>query len=229
MRTLVLLSVAGVAGGVSAGELGDVGLLFQNGQLITALGDDVDESFSDIGERVFGAEMSFDGANWSGDDPGFFTNDDTSRPNADGGIAVGSNIAYETVAALRQWDGSTFTTTSAQLAQIQGLDTILTPTTDSIVGGYDYDYAGGAFDEHPDYAIVGGDAGIYLWQIDFILSDASGNELDRSDTAFLVFNAGIDDPTFDLALEYVENVIVPAPGAFGALAFGGLLAARRRR
>ncbi|MEM7622275.1 MAG: hypothetical protein AAF235_03645 [Planctomycetota bacterium] len=228
MRSLVLMSVAGIAGGVSAGELGDVGLLFQNGELVTALADDVDESFSNIGERVFGSELSFDGTNWVGDDPGFFTNNDTSRPNADGGIAVGSGITYETVAALQVWDGSSFVSTGSQLAQIQGLDTILTPGSDSTVAGYNYTYGGGAFDEHPDYAILGG-SGIYLWQIEFLLSDPSGNFLDRSETLFLVFDAGVGDPSFDEALEYAEDVLVPTPGAAAVLGLGGLMATRRRR
>jgi len=229
MKTIALISVVGFAGSAFAGELGDVGFVLENGQLNTVVADDVDENWDPTPERVFGAEMAFDGTNFLADEPGFFINDDDTRPNADSNIEVGSTLRYNTVAAVQEWDGSAFVASNAQIAQIQGLDTIFTPTTDSVVAGFDYIYGGGAFDEHPDFGLVNGGAGLYLLQLQFFLDDASGNALDATDTIFLVFNAGLDDTIFDEGIEYVEDVLVPTPGAAGVLAMGGLLATRRRR
>ncbi len=223
MRVSSVVVLASVAGIASAGELGDVGLVLQNGQLITGLADDVAGTIDDLGERVFAGELTFDNLSGFavGDDPGFFT-------NSGAGIAVGSTIRYDTVAALRQWTGFGFGGTIASLLQIQGLSTIVTPTVDEVVAGYGYTYNGGDFDEHPDYALDGSN-GIYLWQVEFELLDPTGNLVDRTDTIYIVFNYGLSDTELDLAIEYVETNIIPAPGAAALLGLGGLAAARRRR
>jgi len=219
----------GAAAGLAFGHgEGDVGFVLTNGVLETVVADDVAENWEPGLERVYAGEMTFDGLNFVGDEPGFFMNDDDSRPNADSNVAVGSVLGYNTVGALQVWDGSDFVSTSAQLAQINGLDTVLTPTDNSTVAGFEFGYTGGAFDEHPDYGLVNGGAGAYLWLVDFYLNDASGNLLAEAETIAIVFNAGVSEEIHEEALEAAEG-IVPAPGAMGLLALGGLAAARRRR
>lgn len=228
MRSTIVTVVAASAGLAFAHGEGDVGFIVSGGQLVSVVADDVSEDWDPTPERVFAGEMSFDGLNWVGDEPGFFMNDDDSRPNADSNVGVGSTLGYTTLGALLEWDGSGFVSTTARLAQISGLNTILTPTDGSTVAGYEYGYNGGAFDEHPDYGIVGGGAGVYLWLVEFYLEGPSGNLIDTADSVAIVFNAGVDDGIHDEALEAAEG-IVPTPGAAGVLALGGLLATRRRR
>ena len=57
------------------------------------------------------------------------------------------------------------------------------------MGGFEYAYNGGDFDEHPDYAMTeAGNAGIYLWKVQFSALDASGSLIASSAEAWIVFN-----------------------------------------
>ncbi len=211
-----------------AGE-GDIGLLVQNGRIVTSVADDETSEFEEIGERVFGGDIDFV-ANL-GDGPGFFTTDGPTLPAGFLSFMPGSTITYRTNGALRAWNGAEFVSTANQLRQIvvPGVLEILTPTDGSSVDGFEYTYAGGDFDEHPDYALADGSAaGIFLWDITFSATDAGGNAYGDSANVFVVFNFGLSEAEHDAAIAYAKTII-PAPGAGASLAVAGLLASRRRR
>ncbi|MEL6741443.1 MAG: hypothetical protein AAFP26_12375, partial [Planctomycetota bacterium] len=97
---------------LAGGELGDVGLIIDNGQLITAIGDDEANTFDDIGFRVFGGELQ---DNWEGtglvgiDDPGYLILDGTqANSSTNSNIANGASVSVTVTSALRQWTGADF-------------------------------------------------------------------------------------------------------------------------
>lgn len=228
-HTTACVAAIGAAFTMTHAHEGDIGLLLIDGQIVTAVADDVTGGFDDIGERVFGAEMLDTGASIFGDEPGFFTTDGPT--NTFGAFSAGTTIGYNTIAALRVWDGSDFDQIATpRLGQDAFGNVIETPDTDQVVAGHSFLYSGGEFDEHPDYLLLGDTApGIYLWQIEFFANDGSGGLIDESETIFVVFNFDVDDDEHDRSIEWVVVNLVPTPGSLGVLAFGALAASRRRR
>ena len=208
---------------------GDIGLLLDGDRIVTAVANDETGAFDDVGERVFAGEIDF--ASNLGDGPGFFTTDGPTLPGGFSAFAAGTTISYHTNGAIQAWDGAGFGATTNRLRQIliSNVVEILSPIDGSTVDGFDYDYAGGDFDEHPDYAMSEpGSAGIFLWKIGFEARDASGSLIASSDEAWVVFNFGLSEAEHEAALEYAESII-PTPMTAAPLALAGLLAARRRR
>jgi hypothetical protein len=216
-----VLSVS--AGSVLAGG-GDYGLLIVDGVVTTGVGDHDDQSISNIGERVFAADMSLFGSNWVGDEPGIFI-EAGSMPN---GVGVGFVIE----SALRRWDGTGAVDFSSVPTQAMTLEfgpfSATTAATDGDVPGFSIAYDAtnpSGFDEHWDFLLdASAGEGIYLLQLRFTV-DGFQDSL----STWTVLNAGLDEAQHDAAIEYVENVIVPAPGAVALLGLGGVMAARRRR
>ena len=223
-----LLAVASVPAAALAGG-SDIGLLVQDGRIVTAVADDENGAFEELGERVFGADIDF--VTNLGDEPGFFTTDGPTVPAGFSSFTPGSTITYRTNGALQAWNGAEFVATTNRLRQIvvPNVLEILTPSDGSTVDGFEYTYAGGEFDEHPDYAMENGaEAGIYLWNITFSATDGAGNAYGDSESVFVVFNFGLSEAEHEAAIAYAES-IVPAPGVLAPLAFAGTLATRRRR
>lgn len=221
--------IGGAAGFASAHGEGDIGLLLRDGRIVTALADDEKGVFSQIGERVFVGEIDF--VSNVGGSPGFFTTDGPTVPAGYSPFAAGSTIGYQTHGAILAWDGDGFGATGNRLRQIviPNILEILSPTDQSVVDGFEYLYNGGEFDEHPDYAMLDASAaGIYLWKISFFARDGLGNRFASSDEVWVVFNFGLDEDDHELALEWAEKNI-PSPGVLLPIAFGGLVASRRRR
>lgn len=228
-RMTVVLAVAGLTTHVLAHGEGDIGLLLQGNRIVTAVADDDAGTFTDIGERVFAGEIDF--VSNVGDDPGFFTTDGPGLPGGFTAFSPGTTISYQTNGAIKEWDGSTFVSTSNRLRQIviPGVVEILSPTDGSVVPGFEYAYNGGEFDEHPDYAMLDDSSpGIFLWKIAFNATDEFGNLIASSDEVWVVFDFGLGEFEHELALEWAEKNI-PSPGVLLPLAFGGLVASRRRR
>lgn len=226
--SVCVLAAACSSSSVLAHGEGDIGLLLDGSRIVTAVADDESGSFDEIGERVFGGEIDF--VSNVGDGPGFFTTDGPTLPGGYSPFAAGTTITYQTHGAIQAWNGSGFEATSNQLRQIAipGVLEILSPVDDAIVNGFEYNYAGGEFDEHPDYALTeAGTAGIYLWKVSFSALDGS-NLLATSAETWVVFNYGLSEAEHEEALEFAEANI-PAPGALAVLSATGLLAARRRR
>lgn len=222
MRSMVIVS-AGLCVGVASAHEGDYGLVIQDGRVVTGLGDHEAQTITDIGERVFAAEMSLVGSNWFADEPGIFIQSGSMPDNA--------GVGFVLEAALRRWDGNG----AVDFSQVPASSMILefgplsasTAASDGDISGfsilYDADNPGG-FDEHWDFLLdSSAGAGIYLLQLRFTVDGFAD-----SDSVWTVFNAGLDETAHEAAIEYVETVLVPAPGV-GVLGLAGLAAWRRRR
>lgn len=222
MRISMCLVLAACAG-VAAADGGDFGLAIVDGRVVTGIGDHDAQAITDLGERVFAADMSLAGANWVADEPGIFIEAGSMPDN------VGVGFVLE--AAVRRWDGTgavDFTALSPAAMTLEfGPLSASTALLDGDVGGfsilYDADSPTG-FDEHWDFLLdASAGTGIYLLQLRFTVDGFAD-----SASVWTVFNAGLDEGVHDAAIDYVETVFVPSPGA-AMLGVAGLLAARRRR
>ena len=92
--TTTLIALAALPAAALAHGEGDVGLLIENGRIVTAVANDETGEFADIGERVFGAEIDF--LSNLGDEPGFFTTDGPTLPGGFSTFDVGSTVTYRT-------------------------------------------------------------------------------------------------------------------------------------
>ncbi len=222
MRSMVLLA-AGLCVGVASADEGDYGLLIQGGQVVTGIGDHDAQVITDIGERVFGAEMSLVGSNWFADEPGIFIEAGSMPDN------VGVGFVLE--AAVRRWDGVGAVDFSALSPAAMTLEfgplSASTALLDGDVGGFSILYDAESptgFDEHWDFLLdASAGAGIYLLQMRFTVDGFADSE-----SVWTVFNAGLDESVHEAAIEYVETVFVPSPG-MAVFGVAGLLAVRRRR
>ncbi len=205
------------------GEDADYGLAIIDGITSVGLGDHDTGTITEFGERVFAAEMSISGSNWFADEPGIFI--------AENSLPDNTQVSFTLTSALLFWDGAgavDFVQSANAMNLTFGPASVSTAFDDNPVAGfsinYDADQAGG-FDEHFDYTIdTSAPAGIYVLANSFSLSGAAD-----SDVIFTVFNAGLGEDLHEEAIEYVEHVLVPAPGATGVLAIAGLGVMSRRR
>jgi hypothetical protein len=220
---LAAIIACGAAASIALADGGDYGLVIIDGVTNVGIGDHDEGTISEIGERVFAADMFVSGPNWFADEPGIFI-EEASLPD-------NTQVGFTLTSALMYWDGTgpvSFSQSADAMTLAFGPASVSTAFNNNPVAGfalnYDADLAGG-FDEHFDYTIDGSAAGgIYLLANTFSLSGAAD-----SDVIFTVFNAGLSEEIHDEAIDYVESVLVPAPGAMGVLAFAGLGVMSRRR
>ena len=221
--TALIVCGAATSLALGHGEDADYGLAIIDGVTSVGLGDHDAGTITEFGERVFAAEMSLSGSNWFADEPGIFIEE--------GSLADNTQVGFTLTSALLYWDGTgavNFTQASNAMTLSFGPASVSTAFNNNPVAGfalnYDADQVGG-FDEHFDYTIdASAGAGIYVLANTFSLSGASDSEV-----IFTVFNAGLDEAFHEEAIEYVESVLVPAPGATGLLALAGFGAMSRRR
>ncbi|MFG0328078.1 MAG: hypothetical protein ACF8SC_12520 [Phycisphaerales bacterium JB037] len=218
--SVLLVAVAGSA--AYADGDGDIAIGNWGGVIVTGIGSDAPGAPPPVfPERVFGAELiDFDGLGTIAiDEPGFL------GPFGDG-FDVGQQLFMANVAAARVWDGSTFVATDHTIESSYLSATVSTADTTPLLIVND---ASQDFDDHAINVLLGAggtapSAGIYLQEIEI-----SGPGLTTSETVFIVYNYGFDDAIHDAAIEYVEDVLVPAPGSLALLGMTGLIATRRRR
>lgn len=221
--TAIIVCGAAASLTLAQGEDADYGLAIIDGVTSVGIGDHDAGAITDFGERVFAAEMSISGANWFADEPGIFI--------AEGSLLDNTQVSFILTSALMYWDGTGsvgFSEASHAMTLGFGPVSVTTALNDDPVAGfslnYDADQIGG-FDEHFNYTIdSSADAGIYLLANTFSLTGASDSHV-----IYTVFNAGLDDAFHDEAIEYVESVLVPAPGAMGVLAMASVGAMVRLR
>ena len=204
-------------------EGGDYGLAIIDGVVAVGIGDHDEGHIDDFGERVFAADMTVSGPNWFADEPGIFI-EEASLPD-------NTQVSFTLTQSLMYWDGTgavSFSQAANAMTLAFGPASATTSMDNSPVAGFSINYdadAIGGFDEHMDFTIDGtAPMGIYLLANTFSLTGAAD-----SDVIFTVFNAELDEVVHDEAVEYVEHVLVPAPGAAGLLALAGLGAMSRRR
>jgi len=172
------------------------------------------------GVRVFGADLGESGVPLFADEPGM--------QSPDGTFAAGTSLRLNVGRAVRQWNGTDFLDMSSAVFTIAfGPASFDTPATDSVVQGFSLvaDSEGGLHD-HPDYTLSGAGDGIYLLEM-FV--DSSTGAYDASERYWIVFNNNLDEDDHDLAIEWVNDNLVPTPGVLPLLAGGLLMASRRRR
>ncbi|MEZ6241955.1 MAG: hypothetical protein R3B57_02835 [Phycisphaerales bacterium] len=230
MRTkiLTLAGLLGAASSLALAHEGDLGLLWNGTSIVTAVANDATGTFEELGAFVFAGELADLGGGFvGGDEPGFFTTDDASNPV--GAFDVGTVLGYQTLAALRVWNGSDFSQIAGPLlSQDRGGDTILTPMTDMTVDGFQWTYAGGESDQHVDFGLVNPEVGVYLWEIRVGATSPNGALLDTTRSLYVVFNYGEDEMVHDQAIDWAENNL-PTPGTLPALLGALGIIARRQR
>ncbi|MBX3387055.1 MAG: PEP-CTERM sorting domain-containing protein [Phycisphaeraceae bacterium] len=220
-------ATVGLVGSSALADGSDVGLIAQGGRLVTveAIGEPPMQTFGGP-LRVFGVELEFDAIEMlvGVDEPGFATQD---------AAVLGQSIGFTFTRALRQWnvglglfEPTTFTMTAGRVDL--GLANVTTPTTDvptplSTIPVFPDDI-------HYFWSLDGATdttgEGIYL--VEGYFTNPGGQLLDSLPVWF-VFNYGLDEDEHDLAIDWVADNLVPAPGAVALLAMGGLASLRRRR
>ncbi|MBO6740837.1 MAG: hypothetical protein JJ916_13370 [Phycisphaerales bacterium] len=223
MKLAAIIACGAASLALGHGEDADYGLAIMDGSVAVGLGDHDTGTITEFGERVFAAEMAISGSNWFADEPGIFI--------AEGSLLDNTQVSFTLTSALLYWDGTEavdFSQSANAMTLSFGPASVSTAFDNNPVAGfsinYDADQVGG-FDEHFDYTIdASAGAGIYVLANTFSLTGAADSEV-----IFTVFNAGLEEDLHEEAIEYVEHVLVPAPGATGVLAIAGLGVMSRRR
>lgn len=227
MNTWKVAGLAGaLLGGMVAGWAGshhhdDIFLIIDKGRIVTGVyeHDDFEP------RRVFGAEFGLDPKNpFFTDDPGFDC--------APGTFPFPSNVGFDIITELLLWNGDGFDPTAGERMKISH-DTRSRLSSTGFVAGFGIPVnEEGEWHRHLGHTLLGSPDydpadGIYL--LGFRLwSDIQG--ISPSETFYFVYNNGKDEYEHDLAIEWVENNIVPEPATMVAFATGlAILASRRRR
>ncbi|MGP1347468.1 MAG: hypothetical protein ACTS3F_12490 [Phycisphaerales bacterium] len=203
----------------------DIWLSQNNGQLTVGAVDKDDNEFFP-GVRVF---EGFFGESTDGnfpnetDEPGWYTET----------LPFGSAYGFDILDALRVWNGSDFDTIAGQTLTITADSTdpnapsATTAAPGQLVPGYFFATPDptGFFDTHIDFVLNAPAAdGIYLLTL-----RATSDQFGNSDPLYLVLSQNIDDVFVEQAVDYVNDVIIPAPGTIAPAAFVAAFCLRRRR
>ena len=223
VSTIAGLAVSGAA--FAHGEGVDALLQIEDGGIVIGSFDDDTESVVELRERVFAFEWGENpGAPNIADDPGF-----RALPGTLAGLSWGVNF----VDAARVWDGSNFDTVSPNTVTFEflGGEQETPSTAGGTTAGFGIPVGPGGFDDHYDIILNaptdGSVSGVYLISLRAFAEGAGAP--DESDTFWFVGNFGASELDHEAAIEYVEDVLVPAPGAGALLAMGGAALLRRRR
>lgn len=211
-------------GGVSMPEHFDTWLRVENNRVVTgAIGEG--SPGQPIAEhwRVFGAEIGEDPAfPYSAFEPGFQT---LASP-----FTAGAIWNFRVLDTLGQWNGDGFDAGSATMTIAFGLVEIT--TGNGGVEGFSFaSDADGVLHDHFDFTLNGPgngipERGIYLLPLTIRGISPMYAE---SEPFWFVFNFGMDEREHEMAIEWVQDNLVPAPGALALLAAAGFGAGSRRR
>ncbi len=209
------------------GEGVDVLLHVVDDTLVTGSWSHTGDTIVEERERVFAFEWgNGEGENIS-DEPGFF---------AEAGTLAGMSWGVNFVDAVRVWNGSDFSAVSPSTVtyELLGAEMDTPGSAGGFTPGFAVPVGGGGFDDHFEIVLnapLDGSAdGVYLIAMELFATDSvRGGVPANSETFWFVGNFGGDEIDHEAAIEYVEDVLVPAPGGAALLALGGMAAARRRR
>lgn len=217
-RIVPVLALASAASLAHADEgHGDLTVYHDGGILYTgAVDHDTGTLTPDV--RVFEAEFQLSGSGVLAHEPGIDIPDGAFAPN--------SQLLLSVSRALRVWNGSDFFSIAPTDITLEfGPQSLTTPPADVPVGPMIFDLDGeGGLHDHPDFMLNDDLVGIYLLEVRFGMSGFV-----TSAPAWIVFNYGLDEEEHGLAVEWVKENLVPAPGVPALLGLGGLVAGRRRR
>ena len=231
LRTLTVSALIASTGSVALahGEGVDALLQIEDDRIVIGSFDDSTESVVEQRERVFAFEWGEGGEGPNvADDPGF-----RALPGTLQGLEWGVNFTD----AVRVWNGTDFSSVSPDTVTFEflGAEQETPSTAGGTTSGFGIPVGGGGFDDH--YEIVlnaptdGSVSGVYLIAMEaFAQTPARGTIVpETSDEFWFVGNFGADEADHDAAIEYVEDVLVPAPGAATLFALAGVAGVRRRR
>lgn len=214
--TITAFTMLAVAGTAMAHE-GDVGLVIIDGRIVTGIVEDgPGGEFVIPGERVFAAEMFDFAGDIYADEPGLF---------AEAGTFPDSQLGFDFASPVQRWDGSTFVSATQTYTLEFGPLSATSPAAGS-APGFGISVGPAGFDEHYDFFLNDPEPGVYLLAIDLWSDDST---IAGAETTYLVFDWEAAPGEHDRAIEYVEDVIIPAPASLAILGLGGAFAARRRR
>jgi uncharacterized protein (TIGR03382 family) len=129
---------------------------------------------------------------------------------------------------VRAWNGTDFTTVSTSRFQLDfGPQSMASALTDDVVTGIELaaDSEGGIHD-HPTFTLLDPASGIYLLELSV---SSVGGTYGETLPFWVVFNNGESEEAHEASIEWVENNLVPTPGAMTLLGVGLLAMGRRRR
>lgn len=228
-NTLTAAALLGLATVAHAGPVKephfDTLIQVSGGTLATAaIGEDEDPASIIPGVRVFGAEMGeAPFGPGQGDEPGFQGYD----------FPQGVAFTFDILSQLAEWTGESFAgssttmTVAASLAD-PGLPNVT--TGEGFVPGFVFTTAAadGRIHQHLELGLNAGTrgapVGVYLLELQ-VSAQGYGTTL----PFWFVLNNGDSEEAHEAAIAYVENNLVPTPGAAALLAFAGIAASRRRR
>lgn len=188
----------------------------------------------DIEVELFGSQLATDGRVFESvfGKSGFpFVTDDPGFEGDAGVFSAGTTIGFNIIGALGRWNGNGFDmlnpTGQESLSISFGPASVTTGF--GFVNGFDFvSDASGGFDTHLDFTLhgSGGDPadGIYLLALQL-----TSNHYDASETFWIVFDNNMGDEILDLAVDWVQMNLVPAPGVLSLICMAGLVGASRRR
>lgn len=228
---IVTFAAPVLAGGVP--HVGDVGVSFQSGRIVTTLVEEEELLRGGLGlpQRVFDSDLgTVEFGPFGNDEPGYTSN---ILPS---GARIGFNIREE----LKRWNGAGFDggiIETLQVGRFVGTPGEMTrETSGGFVPGFLFATAdnSGFIDEHLSHILRGLDTrgfgaptdGVYLLELE-LFTDVAG--IENSEPYWVVFNLNLDQSVQDDAISFVEQVLIPAPSAAGVAALGGVAWARRRR
>ena len=196
------------------GEHFDIGVWNDNGVLRTGGWDHDEEALEVSSLRVFEAHFGEDEEfPFSIDEPG------VGGVAADLGLPLDATLTLRMAAGLGVWNGSGFETSSTDMTADYG------PLSVNSNTGGDLDFlVTEDYDLHPIFSInEASPSGSYLLEFTAVMDGYTD-----SDSFWIVFNLGMDDEEFEGTVEWVEDNLVPAPGALALLGLAGLAGRRRR-
>ena len=150
------------------------------------------------------------------DEPGLF---------AEPGTFPDSDLGFNFASPVQRWNGAGFESAAQTYTLEFGPLSASSPAAGS-APGFGISVGPAGFDEHYDFFLNDPEPGVYLLAIDLFSNDSS---IGAADTTYLVFDWEAAPGEHDAAIEYVEDVIIPAPASLAILGLGGAFAARRRR
>lgn len=205
---------------------GDIGIRVVGGQFETILasGEPPTQTFGAEIERVFAAELEWNAVTGDVriDEPGIASEDSALS---------GRNLGFNVRAALRQWNGSGFSSTPLTMSvgsDDLALPFIATPPSNVVIAGHTITVPSLPLDFHYDWRLDGASqslgTGVYLVELELT---NPGGTLAASDPFWVVFNWGQDETEHEAAIDWTVQNLVPSPSA--ALVFALFPLARRRR
>ncbi len=209
----MLVSSAGLA--FAEPPEGDVFLEVVDGQFRTGLISE-DGTTIERGIRVHYAPLGVDVPNEI-DEPGF--------QGEAGGLGSLTEFSFSFTRALREWNGTDFSTISPlSMSTVFGPANPTTPATDVLTAGLTLANEPSGAHDHPTWVLnAPATDGVYLIEIIF-----GGAGVQNSLPVWLLFGQNATEAQVDAAFDYASATI-PAPGAAILLGLGGIVAGRRRR